>query len=94
MVGEACAYVQDESLKAQAALHVRLTNSPVTRIEGGTNVDTFNWDGIIWGLWGIFGIAVWAIYAVKQKPWRTSAGAFVLWMLLLPIWLVAGKLIF
>jgi hypothetical protein len=31
-VGEACAHVQGESLKAQAALHVRLTNSPVTRI--------------------------------------------------------------
>ena len=32
MVGEACAYVQGESLKAQAALLVRLTNSPVTSV--------------------------------------------------------------
>jgi hypothetical protein len=31
MVGEACAYVQGESLKAPAALLVRLLNSPVTR---------------------------------------------------------------
>src|ERR1700709_1774293 len=31
MVGEAYAYVQDESLKAWAVFLVRLTNSPVTR---------------------------------------------------------------
>ena len=34
MVGEACAHVQGESLKAQAALLVRLLNSPVTRLGG------------------------------------------------------------
>ena len=34
MVGEACAYVQGESLKVQAVFLVRLTNSPVTRLEG------------------------------------------------------------
>ena len=39
MVGEACAYVQGESLKAQAALLVRLTNSPVTRMGSGNLSD-------------------------------------------------------
>jgi hypothetical protein len=34
MVGEACAYVQGESLKAWAALLVRLLNSPVTSRRG------------------------------------------------------------
>lgn len=34
MVGEARAHVQGESLKARAALHVRLINSPITRAEG------------------------------------------------------------
>jgi hypothetical protein len=33
-VGEACAHVQGESLKAQAVFLVRLTNSPITRIRG------------------------------------------------------------
>ncbi len=35
MVGEACAYVQGESLKAQAVFLVRLTNSPITRTGNG-----------------------------------------------------------
>ncbi len=34
MVGEARAHVQGESLKARAALLVRLLNSPITRIGG------------------------------------------------------------
>jgi hypothetical protein len=34
MVGEARAHVQGESLKARAALHVRLINSPIARAEG------------------------------------------------------------
>jgi hypothetical protein len=34
MVGEARAHVQGESLKARAALHTRLLNSPITRGEG------------------------------------------------------------
>ena len=33
-VGEARVYVQGESLKARAALLVRLINSPITRIRG------------------------------------------------------------
>lgn len=34
MVGEACAYVQDESLKAPEVFLRRLSNSPITRGKG------------------------------------------------------------
>ncbi len=90
-VGEACAYVQGESLKAQAALHVRLTNSPDHQAGETFFMEGLNWARIIWM---ILGIVAWLFYGLKQKPWRTSIGAFVLWMILLPIWLFAGKVIF
>jgi hypothetical protein len=87
MVGEASVYVQGESLKTDAALHVRLINSPVARGAGDVVLE---WLDIEMG-GGVYVLAVIAVVllvmAVIHDPQkrRLHVGLLVLSLILVAI---------